>query len=214
MNSYGLESCLRRATNMIRRGEKKRPPPLSYRRHQRKWTHTEARVAEKKKKKIPRPQDGSAELALRLYAAHRVCTLRAIRHDPKRQPDAFGLVPVSARKGMVLVTQDRTRTQTATEYVVADDYSHEDSSRFWKLAERGERYTVRRDGKPVSFSKEFARGMVKSRDQQFTEEQANEIAVRYIGGVQHLTGNSFEPDLRPRDQRIVESTNLILDALL
>ncbi len=56
--------------------------------------------------------------------------------------------------------------------------------------------------------------MVKSRDQQFTEEQANEIAVRYIGGVQHPTGNSFEPVLRPRDQRIVESTGLILDALL
>ena len=56
--------------------------------------------------------------------------------------------------------------------------------------------------------------MVKSRDQQFTEEQANEIAVRYIRGVQHLTGCAFEPDLRPRDQRIVESANLILDALL
>ena len=32
--------------------------------------------------------------------------------------------------------------------------------------------------------------------------------------VQHLTGETFAPDLRPRDQRIVESTNLILDALL
>jgi len=25
---------------------------------------------------------------------------------------------------------------------------------------------------------------------------------------------TFEPDLRPRDQRIIESTNLILDTLL
>jgi phosphoribosylaminoimidazole-succinocarboxamide synthase len=67
----------------------------------------------------------------------------------------------------------------------------------------------------VSFSKEFARGMVKDKNsQQFSEEQAGEIAVRYIQGLQHLTGVSFEPDLRPRDQRIVESTNLILDALL
>jgi hypothetical protein len=38
--------------------------------------------------------------------------------------------------------------------------------------------------------------------------------VRYIQGLQHLTGETFTPDLRPRDQRIVESTNLILDALL
>ena len=70
------------------------------------------------------------------------------------------------------------------------------------------------DGKPVSFSKEFARGMVKEKDQQFSAEQTNEIAVRYIQGLQHLTGETFEPDLRPRDQRIVQSTNLILDFLL
>lgn len=56
--------------------------------------------------------------------------------------------------------------------------------------------------------------MVKEKNQQFSEEQANEIAVRYIQGLQHLTGVSFDPDLRPRDQRIVESTNLILDSLL
>ena len=71
-----------------------------------------------------------------------------------------------------------------------------------------------KDGKPVSFSKEFARGMVKEKGQQFTDAQANEIAVRYIQGLQHLTGVTFEPDLRPRDQRIIESTNLILDTLL
>ena len=71
-----------------------------------------------------------------------------------------------------------------------------------------------KDGKPVSFSKEFARGMVKEKGQQFTDAQANEIAVRYIQGLQHLTGVTFEPDLRPRDQRIIESTNQILDTLL
>ena len=56
--------------------------------------------------------------------------------------------------------------------------------------------------------------MVKEKDQQFSSEQANEIAVRYIQGLQHLTGKAFEPDLRPREQRIIESTNLTLDALL
>jgi hypothetical protein len=55
--------------------------------------------------------------------------------------------------------------------------------------------------------------MVKNADMQFSTEQSNEIAVRYIVGLQHLTGKTFEPDLRPRDQRIVESTNLILEAL-
>ena len=87
-----------------------------------------------------------------------------------------------------------------------------DSSRFWRVDSNGAVMT--RDGKPVSFSKEFARGMVKEKDQQFSSEQANEIAVRYIQGLQHLTGKAFEPDLRPREQRIIESTNLTLDALL
>ena len=50
--------------------------------------------------------------------------------------------------------------------------------------------------------------------QQFSEEQASEIAVRYIEGLQHITGEAFQPDLRARDQRIVESVNLILDELL
>ncbi len=69
-------------------------------------------------------------------------------------------------------------------------------------------------GKPVSFSKEFARGMVKEEGQKFSKEQSNEIAVRYIQGLQHLTGEAFSPDIRPRDQRLIESTNLILDFLL
>lgn len=56
--------------------------------------------------------------------------------------------------------------------------------------------------------------MVTEKNQQFTAQQADEIAVRYIQGLQHLTGQQFNPDLRPRDQRIIESTNLILDSLL
>jgi phosphoribosylaminoimidazole-succinocarboxamide synthase len=56
--------------------------------------------------------------------------------------------------------------------------------------------------------------MVTEENQQFNVDQANEIAVRYIQGLQHLTGEEFIPDLRGRDERIVESTNLILDALL
>jgi phosphoribosylaminoimidazole-succinocarboxamide synthase len=44
-------------------------------------------------------------------------------------------------------------------------------------------------------------------------EQEVEIAVRYIETIQHISGKRFEPDLRPRDERIVESTNLILKHL-
>lgn len=127
---------------------------------------------------------------------------------------AFGMVSqFLAEKGMVLVdTKTEHGINSEGKIVAADELYTMDSSRFWRVDDGGELIT--RDGKPVSFSKEFARGMVKDKGQQFTKEQADEIAVRYIQGLQHITGVTFEPDLRPRDQRIIESVNLILDALL
>ena len=127
---------------------------------------------------------------------------------------AFGVVSqYLSQKGMVLVdTKTEHGINSDGKIVAADELYTMDSSRFWRLDDHGDLLT--RDGKPVSFSKEFARGMVKEKGQQFSEEQACEIAVRYIQGLQHLTGETFDPDLRPRDQRIVESTNLILDTLL
>lgn len=144
-----------------------------------------------------------------------VCT--SAQYDQIRNSSvmAFGMISqYLLAKGMVLVdTKTEHGINSQAKIVSADELYTMDSSRFWKLDDNGELLT--RDGKPVSFSKEFARGMVKEKDtQQFTEEQANEIAVRYIMGLQNLTDVSFAPDLRPRDQRIIESTNLILDALL
>ena len=127
---------------------------------------------------------------------------------------AFGVVTqYLSEKGMVLVdTKTEHGINAEGRIVSADELYTMDSSRFWRLDDEGNVLT--RDGKPVSFSKEFARGMVKEKGQQFTDEQANEIAVRYIQGLQHITGEAFAPDLRPRDQRLTESTNLILDQLL
>ncbi|OUV10171.1 MAG: phosphoribosylaminoimidazolesuccinocarboxamide synthase [Verrucomicrobiaceae bacterium TMED86] len=127
---------------------------------------------------------------------------------------AFGIVSQNlAQRRMILVdTKTEHGINAEGNIVAADELYTMDSSRFWALDDDGNVQT--RDGKPVSFSKEFARGMVKEQGQQFSDEQAAEIAVRYIQGLQHLTGETFTPDLRPRDQRIVESTNLILDALL
>lgn len=127
---------------------------------------------------------------------------------------AYGVVTqYLAEKGMVLVdTKTEHGVNAEGQIVSADELYTMDSSRFWKVDDNGDVLT--RDGRPVSFSKEFARGMVKEKGQQFSEEQANEIAVRYIQGLQHLTGESFTPDLRPRDQRIIESTHLILDQLM
>ena len=127
---------------------------------------------------------------------------------------AFGMIShYLASKGMVLVdTKTEHGINSEGEIVAADELYTMDSSRFWRRDEVGD--LLMRDGKPISFSKEFARGMVKEKDQQFTDDQAAEIAVRYIQGLQHLTGLVFDPDLRPRDERIVDSSNLILDNLL
>ena len=114
---------------------------------------------------------------------------------------------------MVLVdTKTEHGVNSAGQIVVADEVYTMDSSRFWRLDENNMLMT--RDGKPVSFSKEFARGMVTEKNQQFSPEQTRAIATRYILGLQHLLGCEFTPDLRERDERIVDSTNLILDSLL
>lgn len=126
---------------------------------------------------------------------------------------AFGIITqYLSEKGMVLVdTKTEHGINSKGHIVAADELYTMDSSRFWKIDDLGQ--IVMRDGKPVSFSKEFARGMVQEKNQQFTTKQSNEIAVRYIQGLQHLTGKTFEADLRQRDQRIIESVNLILDFL-
>lgn len=145
--------------------------------------------------------------------ANEICTAGQYNHLRNASIMAFGMVSQYLReKGMVLVdTKTEHGINASNQIVAADELYTMDSSRFWKLNDDGS--MLERDGKPVSFSKEFARGMVKDADMQFSTEQSNEIAVRYIAGLQHLTGKAFEPDLRPRDQRIIESTNLILETL-
>lgn len=142
-----------------------------------------------------------------------ICTEAQYNQIRNASMMAFGMISQYLReKGMVLVdTKTEHGTNMQGKIVAADELYTMDSSRFWKINDDGSIMT--RDGKPVSFSKEFARGMVKEKDQQFSEEQSREIAVRYISGLQNLTGESFDPDLRPRDQRIIESVNLILDYL-
>ena len=145
-----------------------------------------------------------------------VCTSAQYAEIRNSSLMAFGKVSQYLEgRGMVLVdTKTEHGVNSEGEVVAADELYTMDSSRFWRRDEEGA-LVVSPDGKPRSFSKEFARGMVTERgSQQFSVEQAREIAVRYVEGLQHITGLEFQPDLRPRDQRIVESVNLILDELM
>ena len=143
-----------------------------------------------------------------------ICTAHQYQQIRNSSMMAFGVISrYLNEKGMILVdTKTEHGINSKNQIVAADELYTMDSSRFWKLNEDGT--IIRRNGKPLSFSKEFARGMVKEKGQQFTTGQSDEIAVRYIQGLQHITGKAFEPDLRPRDQRVIESTNLILDYLI
>lgn len=129
---------------------------------------------------------------------------------------AFGIVSGFLKsKNLVLVdTKTEHGRNTLGKIVVADEVYTLDSSRFWRINEKGE-LELDEKGKPKSFSKEFARSMVKDeKNHVFTNKEANEIAVRYIIGYQYLTGKRFTPDLRPREQRIIDTTNQILDYLM
>jgi phosphoribosylaminoimidazole-succinocarboxamide synthase len=129
---------------------------------------------------------------------------------------AFGMVMAYDRqKGLLTVdTKLEHGHNHKGEIVVMDEVFTLDSTRRWKIdALTGE---LERDdqGKPRSYSKEFVRGMTfDPTTGLLSHEQQLEVAIRYIEAIQHLTGQPFEPDLRPRDERIIESTLLILAAL-
>ncbi|MFC1555851.1 phosphoribosylaminoimidazolesuccinocarboxamide synthase [candidate division KSB1 bacterium] len=93
-----------------------------------------------------------------------------------------------------------------------------DSSRFWLLDDYNDQIVKLADGEieelaPKSYSKEFARGFSKG-DQGYSDDERAKIAVRYIEGIQHLLGIKFEPDMRPRDERMATGLQTILDELI
>ncbi len=65
---------------------------------------------------------------------------------------------------------------------------------------------------PTSYSKEFARGFSEG-EQGYTDEQRRVIAARYVIGLQELLGKRFEPNLRPRDERVVSGLQKIVEHL-
>lgn len=117
-----------------------------------------------------------------------------------------------AQRGIVLVDTKLEFGLYKNNIMGADEYITMDSSRWWLMDEDGE---LRLDakGEPESFSKEFGRSLVPSdqvKTYKFSDEERTRIAVQYIKGLQHLTGEQFVPDLRSREQRIVEDTRTVL----
>lgn len=149
-----------------------------------------------------------------------VCTPQQYRQIRNASLHAFGIVSYYlAKKDIILVdTKTEHGINHKGEIVSQDELYTMDSSRFWlqddyfvqsqKLA-RGEIQELN----PVSYSKEFARGFSEG-DKGYTDEQRLNIAVRYVLGIQHLLGEPFEPDMRPRDERVVSGLQTIVEQLV
>lgn len=85
-----------------------------------------------------------------------------------------------------------------------------DSSRFWM--EKDGEILCDENGDPISYSKEFARGMVEGNN-PFTREQSNEIAIRYILAAQAITGELFNPILGSYEEIVREDLKKVLETI-
>lgn len=133
---------------------------------------------------------------------------------------AFGMVSQFLReKGLIAVdTKTEHGINRKGQIVSQDEIWTMDSSRFWLLDDYEDQLEMLRIGtikelNPKSYSKEFARGFSEG-DKGYTDEQRAQIAVRYIEGIQHLLGEPFTTDVRPRDERVVTGLQRIVEELV
>ena len=133
---------------------------------------------------------------------------------------AFGVVSNFVNgKGLLLADTKTEHGFTRDGRLVSQDELYTlDSSRFWLVDDYARQLELLTQGtiaelNPRQYSKEFAREFSKG-SEQYTDEQRRKIAVRYILGIQHLTGEPFRPDMRPRAERVVSGLQTIVEQLL
>ncbi|MDP1695175.1 MAG: phosphoribosylaminoimidazolesuccinocarboxamide synthase [Candidatus Woesearchaeota archaeon] len=133
---------------------------------------------------------------------------------------AFGMVSGFLRPRGVILADTKTEhgINSKGEIVVQDEVFTMDSSRYWRKEDydnqlaRLARQEIDRL-KPDVYSKQFARNLSKGAE-KYTNEECALIAARYIVGIQHLTGQRFEPDMRPREERVVSGLQTIVEQLV
>jgi len=148
-----------------------------------------------------------------------ICTPEQYTQIKNSSLVAFGMVSQFLRqKGLIAVdTKTEHGVNSKGEIVSQDEIWTMDSSRFWLLDDYNQQLEQFKKGlieeiSPKSYSKEFARGLSKG-DEGYTEDQRIQIAVRYIEGIQHLLGRKFEPDIRPREERVVKGLEKVVEVL-
>ena len=133
---------------------------------------------------------------------------------------AFGMAAQFLRRqGIILVdTKFEHGINKDGKIVSQDEMLTMDSSRFWLASDydaQMERFNCGEleELNPKSYSKEFARGFSEG-ERGYTDEQRIAIGARYVIGIQELLGKRFEPDLRPRDERVVSGLRKVVENLV
>lgn len=132
---------------------------------------------------------------------------------------AFGMaMRFLLTRGIILAdTKFEHGINKAGKIVSQDEILTMDSSRFWLASdynaqtERFKRGDIK-ELNPKSYSKEFARGFSEG-EKGYIDEQRVVIGARYVIGIQELLGKRFEPDMRPRDERVVSGLQKVVEYL-
>ncbi|MEO9256570.1 MAG: phosphoribosylaminoimidazolesuccinocarboxamide synthase, partial [Tepidiformaceae bacterium] len=133
---------------------------------------------------------------------------------------AFGMASQFLRsKGIILVdTKFEHGINKDGKIVSQDEILTMDSSRFWLASDydaQMQRFDLGEleELNPKSYSKEFARGFSEG-EKGYTDQQRIAIGARYVIGIQELLGKRFEPDMRPRDERVVSGLRHVVENLV
>lgn len=112
------------------------------------------------------------------------------------------------KKNLVLVdTKMEFGKNEKGEIFIMDELPTFESGRLWYKNPDGS--IMKSDGKPIAFSKEFAR-QYGSDVLHFTKDQEDEIAIRYIIATQLITGKLFEPILKNPEEILYEDLSVVL----
>jgi len=149
-----------------------------------------------------------------------ICTPQQYKQICNSSLLAFGIITELLRHRGIMAVDTKTEhgINHQGKIVCQDEIWTLDSSRFWLIDDYQQQCAQFKAGeineiKPQSYSKEFARGFSKG-SQGYSEDECVTIAMRYIEAIQYLLQTPFKPDLRPRDEQIIEGLNKVVEVLL
>ena len=150
----------------------------------------------------------------------KICTQQMYAQIKKDSLEGFKIVArfLMGKEIILVDTKTEHGINKKRKIVSQDEIWTMDSSRFWLRDDYDEQLTKLKNGEieeldPKSFSKEFARYFSRG-NEGYTDEQRLQIAVRYIEGIQHLTGKRFKPDLRSSQERVISGLAKVVKQLV